>query len=103
MDASDLVPLSVAAAYFPKRSGRKIHVRSVRRRIHTGVRGVRLEARRDGGEWFTCREWVEKFLADVTAASLKPPRMTYPPCGVVKTSERVKRLLAKRWGIQNAK
>lgn len=102
MSDTTLTTLAEAAEWFPKRGGRKLSTKAIRRRIHTGVRGVRLEARRCGGEWFTCREWVEMFLADVTAAALKPcpvPVRVAAP----KTPDRVKRLLARRWGIHAAK
>lgn len=68
MDAADLVTLRTAAAWFPQRAGRATSVDSVRKWIETGVRGIRLQAVRSGGEWFTCREWVEAFLQAREAA-----------------------------------
>jgi hypothetical protein len=93
MESRMLVRLNEASEWFPKRNGKPLGSSALRRRIHTGKRGVRLQAVRDGGEWFTCREWVEEFMAAVTAASLKKP-----PQRRKGTSPHAKRILA-RYGI----
>lgn len=97
MNDVELVGLVEASKWFPKRNGKPLGSSAIRRRIHVGKRGVRLQALRDGGEWFTCREWVEQFMADVTAASLKRP-----PVRRIKTSPHAKRILA-RFGINAPK
>lgn len=42
-------------------------VKSIVRRIVKGVRGVKLQAVRNGGLWFTTVEWCEQFISDCTA------------------------------------
>ena len=97
-----LVPIADAAEWFPLRGGKRLSAKAVRRRIHKGSKGVRLEAVRDGGEWFTCREWVERYLSDVTAASLAKRPVPFV-ASLPKTPERVKKRLARRYGIHAAK
>jgi Protein of unknown function (DUF1580) len=64
MNAADLVNLRQAVDWFPHRGGRRPSLDSVTKWVETGLNGVRLKAVRSGGEWFTCREWVEKFLRE---------------------------------------
>ena len=61
------IPLADAAKYLPGRGGKAMCVKSIVRRIVKGVRGVRLQAVRNGGLWFTTREWCEQFISDCTA------------------------------------
>ena len=96
MDDLMLVTLNDASEWFPKRNGRTLGTKAIRRRIHQGKRGVRLQAVRDGGEWFTCRQWVEEFMVAVTAASLKKPTRTQAR----GTSAHARRILA-RFGIHD--
>ena len=70
MDDLVLTPIAVARHWFPKRGNRPIGSKAVIRRIRRGQRGVRLEARFDGGQWLTCRRWVEEFLQARTDAAL---------------------------------
>lgn len=115
----ELVPLTRAADFFPKRGGRNLGVKALRRRIHTGQRGVRLRAVRDGGQWFTSKEWVEEYLEAVTAKYVPQVRSPAATARAVararaelerkygprraRTSERSKRILSERYGIHNAK
>jgi len=71
MGANDLVSLRTAVDWFPHKGGRKPSVKALTTWIETGSGGVRLQAERSGGEWFTRREWVESFLMEL-AASKKP-------------------------------
>jgi hypothetical protein len=96
-----LVPLAQAAEWFPKRRGRKLSVKAIRRRIHTGERGIRLQATRDGGEWFTCRAWVAEFHAAVTAQSLAPQGCPRTPSQRARGIARAKEQL-RRFGIYAA-
>ena len=65
----EFLTLDEAADLFPRRAGRTLSVKAIRRRIHTGEKGVRLEARRCGGRWYTTRRWVEEHLEAVTKAA----------------------------------
>ena len=62
MNASDLVSLRTAAEWFPRRGASGPSKQTLTKWIETGIQGVRLKAIQSGGEWFTCREWVEEFL-----------------------------------------
>jgi hypothetical protein len=70
MNAADLVTLRTAADWFPHRGGQKPSLDSLTKWVETGRSGVFLKATSSGGQWFTCREWVEEFLA----ASDAPPK-----------------------------
>jgi hypothetical protein len=62
MNAADLVPVSTAAAWFPHRHRVRPSADSLATRSETGRIGVQLKATKSGGQWFSCREWVEDFL-----------------------------------------
>lgn len=94
MDDESLVPIAEASGWFPKRGSRALGAKAIRKRIRVGEKGVRLEALRDGGEWFTCRAWVERYLEAVTAASLTVVRPAAPPS---REAERAKAILSRRW------
>lgn len=61
-----LIPITEAAKLFPKRAGKPLELRSIRRRILRGCRGVKLRAIRDGHQWFTTTDWVEEFQRALT-------------------------------------
>jgi len=54
-----------------KRAGVQSSIWSAYRWVIKGVRGVRLEAYREGGRWRTSQEAVLRFLADSTEAALQ--------------------------------
>jgi len=54
-----------------KKAGVQASIWSAYRWVIKGVRGVRLEAYREGGRWRTSREAVLRFLADSTEAALQ--------------------------------
>ena len=45
------------------------HVSTLHRWMRRGVRGVRLDAYRIGGRWYTTREALERFVSATTAAA----------------------------------
>lgn len=64
-----LVTFPALARTLPcRRSNRPIHVSTIHRWRHPGVRGVRLEAIRIGGAWHTTWEAFYRFCAALTAA-----------------------------------
>lgn len=73
LEATDTLSLAEAATLFPKRNGKPLSLVAMRRRVVKGVDGVRLRAIRDGRVWFTTREWVEQFQAEVTRRRLQDP------------------------------
>lgn len=71
--------LAAAARLFPTKNGKSVSLVSMRRWVATGVRGVRLGASYSGGRWWTTRDAVERFTAEVTrrrlaAATVAPQR-----------------------------
>jgi hypothetical protein len=80
----DLVRLSDAAWDLPHRP----HTSTLFRWMKRGVRGVRLEAVRVGGGWFTSREAVRRFIVATTAAAATGPSVAQttkapsPPCNL---------------------
>lgn len=61
------ITLADAAKHLPGRGGKAMCVKSIVRRIVKGVRGVKLQAVRNGGLWFTTQAWCEQFINDCTA------------------------------------
>ena len=64
-----LLTLSAAARELPGPSGRGVHVATLWRWAHRGVRGIRLESVMIGGIRYTSREALERFVAATTAAA----------------------------------
>ena len=98
----DFITLTDAARLLPGRGGKNMCVASIVRRIVNGFRGVKLQAIRNGGMWFTKREWVEQFIANCTAKAtgVRPVSMT----GVNSSSHRrAVAALAGRYGIHVGK
>ena len=71
-----LIPITDAAKLFPTRNGKALELRSIRRRILRGCRGVRLRAIRDGHQWFTTEDWVADFQRALTQMSQPTPQIT---------------------------
>lgn len=57
-----LIPLANVAAKFPAPSGKRRSMSSLIRWVKKGVDGVRLEAVRVGGSWYTTEEAVNRFI-----------------------------------------
>lgn len=55
-----------AAEYLPKRRGKSVSVRTIDRWIKIGCRGVKLDAWKRGGIWFTSTEALERFADECT-------------------------------------
>jgi hypothetical protein len=75
MNAIDFVSLPAARGWFPHRSGLSPSGDLLSTWVESGRNGVHLKATKSGGQWFTCREWVEDFLA-ATERPVKPKRKT---------------------------
>lgn len=70
--SGNLLSLEAARQLFPKRDGKPPHIASIRRRIIHGVNGVRLQAVKHSGRWYTAPEWVEQYLEDYTRRAIVP-------------------------------
>lgn len=64
---NDAITLSEATAYFPKRNGKPVTLATLRYRIKVGCRGVKLDGWLSGGRWFTTREAIDRFHAELNS------------------------------------
>lgn len=71
---TSLIPLKDAVHFFPPTDGKAVTVRTLKRRIKIGVRGIRLMGRFDGHRWLTSWRWVEEYLAAQTHQNGGSPR-----------------------------
>lgn len=62
-----MVRLSESVGMFPG----GLSVPSIRKRIEDGIDGVFLKGQFDGYRWWTCQEWVDDFLQELTEKKLK--------------------------------
>lgn len=74
MKQSKPLTLAEAANHFPRRNGKKVHVKTLLRRIVNGCRGVHLRAFKDGNTWFTTVAWIREFQETCTARSIRSAR-----------------------------
>lgn len=78
IDHDQLRPISELIPLFPLKRGRTASVAKIRRWIARGVRGVRLQGQRIGGEWYSSAASVESFVRSTNpsmpAASKPDPR-----------------------------
>ena len=66
-----LITLNEAARSLPGgRPGRPLNLSTVFRWVTEGTRGVKLEAVRLGGRWYTTEEALQRFAERLTAAAL---------------------------------
>jgi len=78
---SDLFPLSEVPRRIPKgSSGKPRHLSRIHSWRADGVRGVRLQATRVGGCWYTCEAWLREFFdrlsnPNITKAADTPSRL----------------------------
>lgn len=64
---NDEITLSEATEYFPKRNGKPVTLATLRYRIKVGCRGVKLDGWLSGGRWFTTREAIDRFHAELNS------------------------------------
>ena len=84
-----LISLAQAAKLRPcGRRGRPLHPSTMYRWISRGIRGIRLEATRFGGTFYTSREAMQRFADRLTAGSLA----TTPPTEATQGSKEIERI-----------
>lgn len=66
------VSLAEAVDLFPKRNGKAVTVATLKRRIKVGCRGVRLFGFMSGACWYTTKEAIERFHAELTRREIGP-------------------------------
>jgi hypothetical protein len=115
--ASQYITLADAANLLPKNHGKKVHVRTIKRWIVNGTRGVRLAGKKIGWKWYTTAEWLREFEEACSSGSMPNPssassatpekpekRATFrTPAQIARDQDRVDRELARRFGIGLAK
>lgn len=89
MDVNKPVPLDVACNFFPKPLCKK----SLLRRIHDGIDGIRLEADFDGFRYYTSQQRVTDFLIKVREHRDRECHRLSTP--VMSEQEEYERALAK--------
>ena len=98
MTDSLYLTLAEATAYFPKKHGKKVHVRTLKRRITRGCHGVQLRAIKDGHFWLTTPEWIQEFQVACTRQALPAPLGRHPRQRKIE-HKIAKDYLARRFGI----
>jgi hypothetical protein len=68
------ITLAEATLLLPTKNGKKFHVDSLKRWIHRGRRGVRLQAWRRGNQLFTSAQALEVFRQQTSGDSRMAPR-----------------------------
>jgi hypothetical protein len=98
LTAETLLPLSRAARVLPpSRRGKPVNVSTLFRWVTKGAKGVRLEAVRLGGQWFTSAEALRRFAARLTEGSLGGPAADLrPPSASRQAADRASQLLEAR-------
>lgn len=74
----DLRPLTLAesSTVFPRRNGKKTPLLTIKRWIINGYRGIRLEGKKVGNQWYTTAAAIKKFELDCTAQVIGPTVQT---------------------------
>ena len=98
MDSPEYIAIAEAAQLFPLRNGKYPHISSIRRRILTGCRGVKLRAIKDGSSWFTTVEWIKQFQEECTKQAM--PNQVEHPQVRNERHEAAKRRLAEKYGLR---
>jgi hypothetical protein len=84
-----ITPVAVTRLRPPGRNGRPMSISTVYRHFFRGVRGVRLEFIRYGGQLYTSCEAVQRFVDALTAPSARPA------AAASRDDERTERELSK--------
>lgn len=100
-DDSTPITLAQAADLFPKRDGRKLHIKTIKRRIVVGCNGVRLNAFKDGGVWFTTPRWIREFQEACTRRAM--PGRERPAAQRSRSHEQASEALRRRYGFHGQK
>ena len=83
------ITLPEAADYLPRRAkGRKVHVKTLRRWITKGCRGVFLKARPAGGAWYTTRAAIDDFRNQLASRAIRQPGAVEIPSPAAQTKLR---------------
>lgn len=75
---TDLMTLRECIRFFPGH----MTVESIRNRVKRGVDGVYLKAKFDGRRWWSCEEWVNEFIDELTEKQLKRKQTKIVPTQV---------------------
>jgi hypothetical protein len=96
VETEKLISLARAASLVPPaRRGKKTHISTLVRWITQGVKGVKLEALRLGGRWFTSAAAMQRFAERLTPKSDEPVMVPRSPVTRECASKRAERELRK--------
>lgn len=71
-ELKDLIPLTEVPKLLPRRGGKKVHIKTVRRWVLKGLKGRRLRAVRVGGRYYVSKACLHEFLNPVRDKSDTP-------------------------------
>lgn len=89
--------LAEAATVLPRRNGKKVHVKTIKRWISKGARGIRLAGTCIGGIWYVTEEAIEEFVRACTLRSA--PAAMQSPQATTRLHSEAKEQLKRRFGI----
>jgi hypothetical protein len=95
------ITLTEAADILPRKSGKKMQVKTLYRWILKGCRGARLTAVKCGGQWYTTRGWLTEFEEACTRRSTPDGDRTVGQRSVA--ARRAQETLKRRFGFGQAK
>ena len=92
-----LIHLSTVPSLLPPTAmGKTVNLSTVFRWVRKGVRGVRLEALRAGGRWYTSKESLRRFTSRLTELALPHGTPLPSPAQMRGAADRASRLLDAR-------
>lgn len=65
MDSNQLVPFNKLVRMIPKRNNNSVHVSTVHRWRSIGIKGIKLEAKKIGGIYYTTESALNDFLNNI--------------------------------------
>jgi hypothetical protein len=92
-----LIALSTVPSLLPPSAvGKPVNLSTIFRWVMKGVRGVRLEALRAGGRWYTSESALRRFTSRLTELALPHGTPLPSPSQMRGAADRAGRLLAAR-------
>lgn len=77
MDLGELMPLNEVVKMIPRRNNNTIHVSTLHRWRSKGIGGVKLEAQKIGGLYYTTKSAVNVFLSNINQKLISPVAKDY--------------------------
>lgn len=99
MNATNLIALNDLTNLLPRRSGKKVHVKTVTRWVTKGCRGIRLEAVKIGSVWFSSESWLLDFQRQ---CSERTSQVKTPSVAGGAIHQMASRILKERYGFHDS-